>query len=119
MSRLKSLLEHPAPVACCAPLAASSLSDEEAEGTARLFKALADPSRIRLVNMLLAADGPVCVCDLTPGTGLSQPTVSHHLKKLLEAGFLRREERGTWAYYSVDHQAMTKLRLVTDVRKGR
>jgi ArsR family transcriptional regulator len=105
-------------VACCAPLAATGLTDTEAQATAGLFKALADPARVRIVNLLLSSDRPVCVCDIVPTAGLTQPTVSHHLKKLMEAGLLRREERGTWAYYSVDDEAMDRLRLVADVRKG-
>jgi ArsR family transcriptional regulator, arsenate/arsenite/antimonite-responsive transcriptional repressor len=105
-------------VACCAPLAATGLTDVEAEATAGLFKALADPARIRIINLLLSSDRPVCVCDIVPTAGLRQPTVSHHLKKLMEAGLLCREERGTWAYYSVDHEAMDRLRSVADVRKG-
>jgi ArsR family transcriptional regulator len=118
MSRLKATIELQPAIACCAPLAATGLTDEEADGTARLFKALADPARIRIVNALLSSDRPVCVCDLTPATGLAQPTVSFHLRKLLDAGLLRREERGTWAYYSVDDSAMARLRHVADVRKG-
>jgi ArsR family transcriptional regulator len=105
-------------VACCAPLAATGLTEVEADATAGLFKALADPARVRIVNLLLSSDRPVCVCDIVPVAGLSQPTVSHHLKKLMQAGLLRREERGTWAYYSVDDGAMDRLRLVADVRKG-
>jgi ArsR family transcriptional regulator len=105
-------------VACCVPLAATDLTDVEAEATAGLFKALADPARVRIVNLLLSVDQAVCVCDIVPVTGLTQPTVSHHLKKLMDAGLLRREERGTWAYYSVEDEAMDRLRLVADVRKG-
>lgn len=118
MPRLKQLeLAEPA-IACCAPLAATGLTDEEAEATARLFRALGDPARVRILNVLLSSDEPVCVCDLMPATDVSQPTVSFHLKKLLEAGLLRREERGTWAYYSIDEEAMARLGLVVDVRKG-
>ena len=104
-----------APIACCAPIAAVRLSDEEAKATASLFKALADPARVRILNVLLEKDEPVCVCDMTPATALAQPTVSHHLKKLMEAGLLRRETRGTWSYYSIDRAAMTRLRNVVDV----
>jgi ArsR family transcriptional regulator len=118
MARMRIAEPQEPAVACCAPIAAHRLSDEEAGATARLFKALGEPARIRLLNVLLSADGPVCVCDLTPATGLSQPTVSHHLKKLIEAGLISREERGTWAYYSVDEQAMARLADVADVRKG-
>ena len=118
MARMRTLDLNDSAVVCCAPLAASNLTDEEADATARLFRALGDPARVRLVNLLLQADGPVCVCDLTPPTGLAQPTVSHHLKKLVEAGLLRREERGTWAYYEIDESAMARLGHVADVRKG-
>lgn len=106
------------PVVCCAALAAVRVSDDEARATAHVFKALADPARVRIVNLLLRTGEPVCVCDMTPATGLSQPTVSHHLKKLVDAGLLRREQRGTWAYYSIDDAAMTRLAAVVDVRKG-
>ena len=101
------------PAACCAPLDAPSMSDDEAKATAALFKALADPARVRIVNMLATADEDVCVCDLTPELGLSQPTVSHHLRKLAEAGLLRRRRQGTWAYYSLDRQALARLEAVT------
>jgi ArsR family transcriptional regulator len=106
-------LIEPAPVACCTPLAAPSMSHEEAAMTATLFKALADPTRVRIVNMLATAGEGVCVCDLTPELGLSQPTVSHHLKKLAEAGLLQREQRGTWAFYSLDPDALSLLQSVT------
>jgi ArsR family transcriptional regulator len=120
MTRLKTLetLEGDSPIACCVPLSVSGLTDEEATATATLFKALSDPARVRILNLLLSADGPICVCDMTPITGLAQPTVSHHLRKLMETGLLKREERGTWAYYSVNEDAMARLRQVTDVRKG-
>jgi ArsR family transcriptional regulator, arsenate/arsenite/antimonite-responsive transcriptional repressor len=78
---------------CCVPLAAASMNDAEARATATLFRALADPARVRIVNLLATATEPVCVCDLTPHLGLSQPTVSHHLKKLADAGFLDRRQR--------------------------
>ncbi len=112
------LLEEPAPIECCAPIAVTSMTDDEAEATASLFRALSDPARVRIVNVLLSADREVCACDLTPAIGLSQSTLSHHLKKLLESGLIRREERGTWAYYSVDEAAMGRLREVADIRKG-
>jgi ArsR family transcriptional regulator len=70
------------------------LSDEEAAATARIFGALGEPSRVRLVNLLVHAGEPVCVCELTEPLGLAQPTVSHHLKRLMDAGLLDREERG-------------------------
>ena len=105
-----------APVACCAPLAASVLSDEEAVATAELFKALADPARVRIVNVLASAGGAVCACDLNGPVGLAQPTVSHHLKKLVEAGLLEREQRGKWAYFSLKPDAVEKLAAVADVK---
>ncbi|MFP5368222.1 MAG: ArsR/SmtB family transcription factor, partial [Actinomycetes bacterium] len=75
---------------------------EEAQQKALVFKALADPNRLRLLSIVKAAEGgEACVCDLTEPLDLGQPTVSHHLKILVEAGLLHREKRGTWAYYSV------------------
>jgi ArsR family transcriptional regulator, arsenate/arsenite/antimonite-responsive transcriptional repressor len=85
-----------APIACCAPLAADVLSDDEARATADLFKSLGDPARVRIVNLLATTDEPVCVCDLVGPLGLSQPTVSLHLKKLCDVGLVERRQRGTW-----------------------
>jgi ArsR family transcriptional regulator len=106
------------PAACCAPLGAPSLSDDQAEATARLFKALADPHRVRIVNLLATSPDPVCVCEFTGPLGLSQPTVSHHLKKLVQAGLLEREQRGTWAYYSLNRDALGRLAAVADLQGG-
>jgi ArsR family transcriptional regulator len=100
------------PAACCTPLAAVGLSDEDAETIARVLKALADRHRVRIINLLGNAEGPACVCDLTAELGLSQPTVSFHLKKLVEAGLLHREQRGVWAYYSVNREALARLATV-------
>jgi ArsR family transcriptional regulator len=105
-------------IACCRPLAGPMLSDEEADATAELFKALGDPARVRIVNLLATADEPVCVCELVEPLGLTQPTVSHHLKKLTDAGLLTRERRGTWAYYSIDPEAVDRLKAVADLEKG-
>jgi ArsR family transcriptional regulator len=107
-----------AEVACCAPLGALSLSDDQAEATARLFKALADPHRVKIVNLLATSPNPVCVCKFTGPLGLSQPTVSHHLKKLVQAGLLQREQRGTWAYYSLDRDALGRLAAIADLQGG-
>jgi ArsR family transcriptional regulator len=86
--------------ACCSPITGDVLSADGAEGLARTLKALADPARLRLLSVVAAhADREACVCDLTEPLGLSQPTVSHHLKVLMDAGFLTRSKRGTWAYY--------------------
>src|SRR6476660_5829113 len=94
------------PVACCGPLAAATLWDAEATATAEVFKALADPARVRIVNVLATSGEPVGVCHLIEPLGLSQPTVSHHLKKLTEAGLLEREQRGRWAYYALRPEAV-------------
>lgn len=94
---------------CCPPLTQSSLSLDEAHSAATLFKALADPHRVLIVNRLLASEDAVCVCDLNENLELSQPTVSFHLKKLLNAGIVVREQRGTWAYYSVAPAAIEQL----------
>ena len=96
-------------VQCCAPLAAADMEAADAEATAALFRALADPHRVRILNLLANSSEAVCVCELTEPIGLSQPTVSFHLKKLLDAGLLQRERRGTWAYYSVDPDALDRL----------
>jgi ArsR family transcriptional regulator, arsenate/arsenite/antimonite-responsive transcriptional repressor len=103
-------------VACCAPLGASSLSALEAEATADVFRALGDPARVRIVNLLATSGGPVCVCDLVEPLGVSQPTVSHHLKKLLDTGLVIREQRGKWAYYSINRAAIAKLAAVADLK---
>jgi ArsR family transcriptional regulator len=97
-------------------LAAATLSDDQAAATAAVFKALADPARVRIVNMLATSDGPVCVCHLIDPLGLSQPTVSHHLKKLTDAGLLEREQRGKWAYFSLRPEAMETLAAVADLK---
>jgi ArsR family transcriptional regulator len=104
------------PVACCAPLAAPTLSDSEATATAELFKALSDPARVRALNLLATSDEPVCICNLIEPLGLSQPTVSHHMKKLLEAGVVEREQRGKWAYFSLRPDAIEKLAAVADLK---
>jgi ArsR family transcriptional regulator, arsenate/arsenite/antimonite-responsive transcriptional repressor len=105
-----------APIACCAPLASPVLEEEEALATAELFRALADPARVRIVNTLATSAEPVCACELEPALGLSQPTVSHHLKKLVDAGLLEREQRGKWAYFSLKRDAVEKLAAVADLK---
>lgn len=101
-----------APVACCRPVAAPGVTLEQAGTLASVFKALADPHRVRIVNLLANAAEPVCVCEFMPQLGLSQGTVSFHLKKLLGAGLLEREERGTWAYYSLRRDALDRMAAV-------
>jgi ArsR family transcriptional regulator len=112
-----TIIEAETPVECCAPLAASSLSAEEAEATAALFGALADPARVRIVNVLATSERPVCACDLIEPLGLSQPTVSHHLKRLVEAGLLEREQRGKWAYFSLKPEATARLAGLADLTR--
>jgi ArsR family transcriptional regulator len=98
-----------APVACCTPVASPDITAEQADVLAAIFKALADPHRVRIVNLLANATEPVCVCDFMPQLGLSQGTVSFHLKKLLDVGLLEREQRGTWAYYSLKRDGLDRL----------
>jgi ArsR family transcriptional regulator, arsenate/arsenite/antimonite-responsive transcriptional repressor len=94
---------------CCRPLGAPTLSDEEAQATAAVFRALSDPARVKIVNLLATSGEPVCACEFEPALGLSQPTVSHHLKKLTDAGLLEREQRGKWAYFSLRPEATSQL----------
>lgn len=87
---------------CCAPLVREPIAAAEAESMALTMKALADPARLRLLSIVAASDNQeACVCDLIEPVGLSQPTVSHHLKVLTAAGFLTRSKRATWAYYAL------------------
>ncbi|WP_041939335.1 MULTISPECIES: ArsR/SmtB family transcription factor [Frankia] len=86
--------------ACCPPLAATPLSAHDADQLAAVLKAIAVPARLRLLSMIYARDGgEACVCELTEPLGLTQPTVSHHLKVLVDAGLISRDKRGVWAYY--------------------
>lgn len=98
---------------CCTPLAGSSLDEDQAAELETVIKALADRHRLRIANMLLRAEGEaVCVCEFEPFLGLSQGTVSHHLKKLVEAGLVEREGRGTRSYYSLVPGALDSVREV-------
>jgi ArsR family transcriptional regulator len=96
------------PAICCAS-DAPPMDRDDAEGVATIFKALADPTRVAIVNRLSSA-GSVCVCDLTAAFELAQPTVSHHLRVLREAGLVESERRGTWAYYRLVPEAIGALR---------
>lgn len=97
-------------VACCSPLSRQPLSQNQAEQIAPLLKALADPVRLRLMSMVASHEGgEACVCDLTDGFELSQPTISHHLKVLHEVGLLDRSKRGVWVYYRVRSEALADL----------
>jgi ArsR family transcriptional regulator len=108
----KSLLELTPvqTVACCSPLTREPLSADQAERIAPLVKAIADPVRLRLLSLVAShADGEACVCDLNDAFDLSQPTISHHLKLLHDAGLLDREKRGVWVYYRVNTAALGDL----------
>jgi ArsR family transcriptional regulator len=97
-------------IACCSPITREPLGARDAERLAQVLKALADPTRLRLVSLVAAhADAEACVCDLTDPVELSQPTVSHHLKVLVEAGILARQQRGKWAYYRIVPGALDAL----------
>jgi ArsR family transcriptional regulator len=95
--------------ACCTPLVEAPLSEDDAERLASALRVVADPARLRLLS-LIAAAGESCVCDLTEPLGLSQPTVSHHLKVLTEAGLLAREQRGRWAFFRLQPHGLDLLR---------
>jgi ArsR family transcriptional regulator len=98
---------------CCGPLLHEPITASQAADLARKLKALADPTRLRLVSMVAAHDGgEACVCDLTEPLGLTQPTISHHLKILVEAGIFTRDKRGVWAYYALVPSAMDALSAV-------
>jgi ArsR family transcriptional regulator len=97
-------------VACCSPLAREPLGADEATRIAPLLKALADPVRLRLLSLIAShADGEACVCDLNDAFDLSQPTISHHLKVLHEAGLLGREKRGVWVYYRARSEVLADV----------
>ena len=97
-------------VACCAPVTREPLSAEAADRIAPLVKAIADPVRLRLLSLVAShADGEACVCDLNDAFDLSQPTISHHLKLLHQAGLLDREKRGVWVYYRINTAALADL----------
>ena len=95
---------------CCAPVLDSVISEAEAEELAAAFKVLADPARLRLLSLIASAGDEACACDLVEPVGRSQPTVSHHLAVLTEAGLLTREKRGKWAWYRVVPERMAVLR---------
>lgn len=95
---------------CCAPLSSNALDEQQADQLATVLKALADPVRLRIVSIVATApDGEVCACDLPDLVDRSQPTVSHHLSQLVEAGVLHRERRGRWAWFRVDDAQMNAL----------
>jgi ArsR family transcriptional regulator len=101
------------PVACCTPVRVQVPDDDTAEALARTFAALADPIRLRLLSCIASAQsGEVCACDLIEPSGRSQPTVSHHMKILIDAGLVTRQKRGLWVWYRLDPSRLDALRAV-------
>ena len=94
---------------CCAPIS-DGLDTDQADDLARTLKVLADPARLRIVSILAASGGEVCVCDLTEPLDLSQPTVSHHVKQLRDAGFITSERRGKWVYHRLVPDRLDRVR---------
>jgi ArsR family transcriptional regulator len=110
MSKSLPVLDLAGPAACCPPLSAEPLSQAQAEQVAPLLKALAEPVRLRLMSLIAShPGGEACVCDLAGAFELSQPTISHHLKVLHEAGLLDRDKRGVWVYYRARTEALASL----------
>ena len=104
---------HPVdPIACCSPVSTLALNAEHAELLARSFAALSDPIRLRLLSFVSSSGGEVCACDLVTASGRSQPTVSHHMKILVDAGLVEREKRGLWVWYRAAPAQMNALRSV-------
>jgi ArsR family transcriptional regulator len=96
--------------ACCSPLTGGILDGAAAERLAAVFKALGDPARVKLLSLIAASSGgEACICDLTEPLGLTQPTVSHHMKLLVDAGIVGREQRGKWAYYRVENETLERI----------
>jgi ArsR family transcriptional regulator, arsenate/arsenite/antimonite-responsive transcriptional repressor len=103
------------PIACCTPVRADTLDEVTAEALARSFAALSDPIRLRLLSFIASADADeVCACDLLEPSGRSQPTVSHHMKILVDAGLVTREKRGLWVWYRLVPSRLDALRSVLD-----
>jgi ArsR family transcriptional regulator len=100
------------PIACCSPVRSDSLDEQQAELLASSFAALADPIRLRLFSLVASAEDEVCACDLVEPSGRSQPTVSHHMKILVDAGLVTREKRGLWVWYRAVPSRLDALRAV-------
>jgi ArsR family transcriptional regulator len=94
------------------------MSDDEASATATLFSALGNPARVKIVNLLASSKEPVCLCNLIEPLGLAQATVSEHLKRLVEAGLLVREERGKWSYFSLNTEAFARVAALAELPQG-
>lgn len=106
-----SLLKEADPLAdCCAPVVRNVMTAGQAEALASLLRAIAEPTRLRLISLVASCrDQEACVCDLTEPVGLSQPTVSHHLKVLVDAGILARQQRGRWAFYRLVPETLDQI----------
>ncbi|MFB9369575.1 metalloregulator ArsR/SmtB family transcription factor [Kitasatospora albolonga] len=114
MSNLELTVLKPETVACCPPITSAELSVADSEKMAAMFKALSDPVRLRLFSKIAShPGGEACVCDIQD-VGVSQPTVSHHLKKLREAGLLSSERRGTWVYYRIEPSVLATMSAMLD-----
>ncbi len=100
------------PIACCTPVRLDSLDEAQAQLLATSFAALSDPIRLRLLSFITSVDGEVCACDLVEPSGRSQPTVSHHMKILVDAGLVTREKRGLWVWYRAAPARLDALRAV-------
>jgi ArsR family transcriptional regulator, arsenate/arsenite/antimonite-responsive transcriptional repressor len=110
MSKKELPVLQPQPLACCTPLVREPLDEADAKSLAGVFKALADPVRLRLLSLIASHEGgEACVCDLTEPFDVTQPTISHHLKVLREAGLISADRRGTWVYYRARHEALDRL----------
>lgn len=100
------------PIACCAPVRSDALDEDQAKVLAESFAALADPIRLRLLSFITSSDHEVCACDLVEPSGRSQPTVSHHMKILVDAGLVERDKRGQWVWYRAVPDRLDALRAV-------
>ena len=118
MTAIRLEVRERTPAEACVPIDRPWMSDEQAEATADVFKALSDPARVRVVNLLANSPEPLCVCHLTEPLGLSQATVSFHMKKLMDAGLLERAQRGVWAYYSLREGAWRRLSAILNLEGG-
>jgi ArsR family transcriptional regulator, arsenate/arsenite/antimonite-responsive transcriptional repressor len=115
MTRASAIVESPAQGQCCPSVLTAPLDADQATELARGFTALSDPVRLRVLSMLASAPaGEVCVCDFVDPLGKSQPTISHHLKILSEAGLVSGERRGKWVWYSLDRVRLEELRTAID-----
>ena len=119
MSEAVSIAPHGI-AACCSSLTGGEIDTATAEHLAAMFKALADPARVRLLSLITASEGgEACICDLTGPLGLTQPTVSHHMKLLVDAALVSREQRGRWAYYRVNGDALDAVAAAVSTRSRR